>query len=296
MDSLLSISSIVTYNPNAIFVSPSSLADIEKCPQLYYYKQVYRSPRGYKIQITNPALAVGKMVHDALDRFLHLDASTRDVNALERCLQEVWEIAGGIKGGFTSTTEEEDCRSRARAMIERFWANDHFHTCVGAKIPDFPKVDLGNDIILTGKLDWVEQDSEGNCEIIDFKTGKNKEKEDSLQLPVYAVLVQSIFKPRHITAKYWYLDTDDGMEEVALPTTDEALAEIKRKAEIVKMVRQTNSYRCASGGESCWACRDILAVAKGQGQLVEIDIGRKQEVYMLAKTEPAAPIVDDLPF
>ena len=53
------------------------------------------------------------------------------------------------------------------------------------------------------------------------------------------------------------------------------------------MVRQTNSYRCQSGGESCWACRDMLAVAKGKGKLVSMDpINRKQEIYILSKETP----------
>lgn len=53
------------------------------------------------------------------------------------------------------------------------------------------------------------------------------------------------------------------------------------------MVRQTNSFKCQSGLESCWACRDMLAIAQGKGKLVSVDpVNRKQEIYTLnVKTE-----------
>ena len=283
----------MAFNPNAIFISPSSLGDFDKCPQLYYYRNIYRSPRGLKIQLINPALALGQAVHETLEMFLSCRAVERNKDLLLDKLDFAWRNLAGEKGGFISSEEEQESKNRALQMLDRFWQNEHFKNTEMEKIPGFPKAELGNDIILTGKLDWLEKDAEG-YHLVDFKTGKNEEKENSQQLPIYAVLVSSIFKTEKIRASYWYLDKDENIVPFSLPEIKETTEYLKKKGEIIKMVRQTNSYRCQSGGESCWACRDMLAIAQGKGKLVSMDpVNRKQEIYILTK---ASPVAEDLPF
>lgn len=294
----------MAFNPNAVFISPSSLSDFEKCPQLYYYRNVYRSPRGLKIQIINPALALGQIIHDTLEMFLKLPVSERTEDILKEKYDFSFSNLSGEKGGFLSLEEEKINRDRGSEMLSRFWQNDHFKKAEQEKIPGFPKMELGDDLILTGKLDWLEKEGEF-YHLVDFKTGKNEEKEDSQQLPIYAVLISGLFKTDKIKGSYWYLDKEEMVRDFTLPDLKETLAYLKNKGEIIKMVRNTRSYRCQSGGESCWACRDMLAIAKGKGKLVSMDpVNRKQEIYILQKeplvnSEPAVVTNvdgDDLPF
>lgn len=294
----------MAFNPNAVFISPSSLSDFEKCPQLYYYRNVYRSPRGLKIQIINPALSLGQAIHDTLELFLKLPVVERSREALREKFDFSFSSLAGEKGGYLSPEEEEAHKSRGKEMLERFWKNEHFKKTEQEKIPGFPKMELGNDLILTGKLDWLEKEND-YYHLIDFKTGKNEEKEDSPQLPIYAVLISGLFKTDKVKGSYWYLDKEETIRDFSLPDLKETLTYLKNKGEIIKMVRSTNSFRCQSGGESCWACRDMLAVAQGKGKLVSMDpINRKQEIYILSKETPviSEPAVtanasgDDLPF
>lgn len=273
----------MAYNPNAIFISPSTIADFNKCPQLYFYRNVYRSPRGLKIQIINPNLALGQAIHDTLEIFVRLPVGERTKDQLLSKFEFSWSSLSGEKGGFSSEIEEKEYRNRALAMLERFYKNKHFQEAEMVKIPGFPKLELGNDIILTGKLDWLEKDERG-YHLIDFKTGKNEEKESSQQLPIYAVLVNGIFKGEEVRASFWYLGKDDDFTPFTLPEVSKTTEYLKNKGEIIKMVRQTQSFRCQSGGESCWACRDMLAIAQGKGKLVNMDpVNRKQEIYILPK-------------
>ncbi len=294
----------MAFNPNAIFISPSSLGDFDKCPQLYYYRNVYRSSRGLKIQLINPSLALGQAIHDTLEIFLRLPAGERSKDLLMDKFEFSWSNLTGEKGGFFSAEEESGCKNRGTQMLERFWRNEHFKNTEMEKIPGFPKAELGNDLILTGKLDWLEKEGE-TYHLVDFKTGKNEEKEDSQQLPIYAVLISGIFKTDKIKASYWYLDKNEDIVSFTLPDIGQTTEYLKKKGEIIKMVRQTGSYRCQSGGESCWACRDMLAIAKGKGKLVSMDpVNRKQEIYILNKNAPEQetmvvkepPPTDDLPF
>jgi len=293
------------FNPNAVYISPSSLGDFEKCPQAYYYKNVYRSPRGLKIQIINPALAIGQTVHDVLGQYLDLTPEKRTKDELFRIFEWIWTGVSGEKGGFLSVEEEKTGKERAVLMLERFLGNDHFKSATQVEIPSFPKAELGNDLILTGKLDWIEKDTDGYYHIIDFKTGKNEEKEGSQQLPIYSFLVSKIFNTDKIKTSYWYLDKDDTFVDIPQSDLTATFEMLKQKGEIIKMVRQTHSYRCQSGRESCWACRDILAVAQGKGKLVLMDpVNRKQEIYILIPEAPTVVSVaagintsgDELPF
>ena len=274
----------MAFNPNAIFLSPSSLADFEKCPQLYYLRQVYRSPRRLKIQLINPSLALGQTVHDVLDQFLRLLPEQRTKDELERIFELIWGNTSGEKGGYGGVEEEEGFKKRGVDMLNRFWNNKHFQMTEAVKIPSFPKAELGNDLILTGKLDWVEQTPDG-VKIVDFKTGKNEEREDSQQMPIYAYLVSKVLNTNNITACYWYLDKDTDLTSCMLPDLEKTLAYLRKMGEIIKMVRQTNSFKCQSGREECWACRDMLAVSQGKGKLVSMDpVNRKQEIYILTES------------
>lgn len=294
----------MAFNPNAVYISPSSLSDFEMCLQRYYYKNIYRSPRGLKIQIVTPSLALGQSVHDTLEQFLKILPGERTEVELKRIFELVWQNLSGEKGGFTLPEEEKIFKDRALAMLGRFWKNQHFREAEAVKIPGFPKVDLGNDLILTGKLDWIEKDGDG-YHIIDFKTGK-EEKEDSQQLPIYSVLVSKILSSKKIRTSYFYLDREEDITSFPEVDLEQTYLSLQKKGEMVKMVRQTQSFRCQSGLESCWACRDILAVAKGKGKLVAMDpINRKQEIYILLPEEPVKEekivtsnlsVAEDLPF
>jgi ATP-dependent helicase/DNAse subunit B len=252
----------MAYNPNAVFLSPSSLADFDKCPQLYFLRYVYKNSKGLKIQIINPSLALGQSVHDALDQFLKLEPGARDAGTLEELFKGIWLTMSGEKGGFENDKEESEYRQRGQLMLERFLRNNHFKTAVSYKIPPFPKLELGDDLILTGKLDWLEEDSEG-FHVIDFKTGKNEEKEDSLQLPIYAVLAKGIVGDSSIKASYWYLNMGDEFTSFDLPSHDDVLLHLRERGKQIKLARQNQSFACISGKEFCWACRDMYAVWRG---------------------------------
>jgi len=79
------------------------------------------------------------------------------------------------------------------------------------------------------------------------------------------------------------------------------LSLLRQKGAVIKMARQTNSFRCQSGQESCWACREMLAIAQGKGKLVSMDpVNRKQEIYILGPDKgdkaKVVEVAEELPF
>ncbi|MBI3384966.1 PD-(D/E)XK nuclease family protein [Candidatus Gottesmanbacteria bacterium] len=292
----------MAYNPNAVFISPSSISAFKSCPRAYYYQYVYKNPKtGLKIQLINPKLALGAVMHDVLAQFLRSSAVSQEKEQLFAILNRYWSEIAGEKGGFSSAQEESQYKNRAIKMLENFWANPHFKSISPIPMPDFPKLDLGEDLILTGKLDWIEKEGENMYHIIDFKTGEKEEKSDSIQLSTYAVLAGSFLTNPQIRASYWYLDREKDFRAYELSPTQETLEKLKQIGLVIKNSRLTNSFRCISGGDSCWACRDFAAVIEEQkGKMVSVDYSRKQEIYIVVAADKSSEskenTTSDLPF
>jgi hypothetical protein len=114
--------------------------------------------------------------------------------------------------------------------------------------------------------------------IIDFKTGKNEEKEDSLQLPIYLLLATNTQSKKVSGASYWYLDRDDGIVEKKLPDTRESFEKVYTVARRIKLARQINHFKCPKDG--CYACRPYERILKGDGEKVGVS-DTKQDMYIL---------------
>src|SRR5436853_627527 len=102
-----------------------------------------------------------------------------------------------------------------------------------------------DNIILCGKIDWLEYIPQSDSvHIIDFKTGKHDEKPDSLQLPIYHLIVKN-FQNRPVSkASYWYLDRSDELSEVKLPNLEDAQFMVLSIAKQIKKSREEKVFVC----------------------------------------------------
>ncbi len=275
---------------NATWVSYSSISDFLKCPRAYYLKNVYKDPRtGHKIQLMTPPLALGQAVHEVLESLSSLPKEKRFDEPLVEKFEKAWQKISGEKGGFTDSKTESRYKERGRAMLERVVKNPGPLKNLAVKIKvDLPHFWLSKEdnIILCGKIDWLEYlPQEQAVHIIDFKTGRNSEEADSLQLPIYYLLAQNCQEHPVIKASYWYLDHADKPEEVSLPDLQEARAKVLKIAKRIKLARQLNHFQCPNGEDSCSACRSMEAIVRGEGKLVNVD-EFKRDVYILPKASP----------
>ena len=136
-----------------------------------------------------------------------------------------------------------------------------------------------DNIILCGKIDWLEYDeNENSVNILDFKTGKNEESYDSLQLPIYYLLARNLQKRKIGKLSYWYLDRNDEATQMQLPDEQEAFEKVYEVAKRIKLGRAINHLKCKTNG--CFACRDLEQVFKGKGEKVGVSEYR-QDIYVL---------------
>src|SRR5579872_1602954 len=182
-----------------LWVSHSSIHDYLTCPRAYWIRHLYRNPKtNNKVNLINPALALGSIVHQVLEALSVVKSEDRLKEPLLEQYEKAWEKISGEKGGFSNPQEELEYKNRGAIMINRVLFHPGPITQKAVKLvsPDTlpPRFYLSPDegIILCGKIDWLEYlPSTDSVHIIDFKTGMSEEDGDSLQLPIYTLLVKN---------------------------------------------------------------------------------------------------------
>lgn len=268
----------------ATWVSHSSLGDFISCPRLYYLKNVYKDPRsGNKVQLISPALALGQVVHAVLESRSKLGVAERFKQPLLEQYELLWQQFAGRQGGFADVAEEQRFKARGEQMLRNVMANPGPVARLAVKLKaDLPYYWLSesDEIILCGKIDWLEYLPEADgVRIVDFKTGRHKEKEGSLQLPIYHLLVHHTQHRRVVDACYWYLDAVDGMVVKTLPSLEAAHEQVYGLAKQVRLARKLTMFKCPEGQAGCRACQPYEAVLRGEA--VYLRVKDRQDSYML---------------
>ena len=138
----------------------------QQCPRLYKFhyiddlKDFYRKPRPY--------LTMGDHVHAVLKEFSVVPVSERNMPKLEDLLREKWRHN---RQGFNDIQDEKNWGEKALNQL-RWFAQSQDLSVIPLRVEDFHKIELSTSITLVGKIDRVDQESDGDLHIIDYKTGK----------------------------------------------------------------------------------------------------------------------------
>lgn len=275
----------------AIWLSYSSLTDYMHCARAYYLKHMYRSPTtNRKFKIVSPPLSLGQSVHEVLEALSVLPVAHRFNESLVVKFDEVWKKVSGKKGGFPNLDIEAEYKRRGEEMLLRIMKNPGPLARPAVKI----KMDLPyywfspeDNIILCGKIDWLEYIPENDkVHIIDFKTSKKDESTDSLQLPIYCLLVSNCQKREVEKISYWYLDREDGIKEATVPDMKACTTRIFELAKEIKTARKLGIFKCNTP-DGCSYCRPLEAVLDGLAEHVGID-DRNCDMYVLPDLDSQA--------
>ncbi len=272
---------------NATWVSHSSIGDFLKCPKAYYLHYVYKSPKSnHKIQIINPALALGQIVHKVLESLSIIKAEERLKVPLTEIYDKAWQEITGKKGGFKSKDEEEKYKTRGRLMLERVMKNPGplINKAVTLPVlnPSFPLpwyyLSETENIILSGKIDWMEYvPAENSVHIIDFKTGKHEEDPNSLQLDIYCLLVKNLQKRNIHNISYWYLETENSPKQMKIPDLNISKEKILDIARKIKVSKANHEFNCPTNG--CYVCKPYMAIINGDGE--QVGVSGYQDIFII---------------
>lgn len=275
----------------AVWVSHTSISDFLECPRAYYLKNVYKDPStGRKVQLMSAPLALGQAVHEVLESLSVLKTDERFSEPLMERLERAWQKVSGKRGGFADSDSEYKYKLRAQEMLRRVQEHPGPIARRAVKIQaksDLPRYFLSEEdnIILCGKVDWLEYLAERQAvHIVDFKTGQNEERDGSLQLPIYLLLVGNTQQWPVAGASYWYLSRDDEPVEQTLPNAEQAKERVLKIARDMKLARQLKRFKCPEGADGCRACGPMERIVSGEGELVgQNDFG--QDIYILPRRE-----------
>ncbi|OGK13350.1 hypothetical protein A3A93_03510 [Candidatus Roizmanbacteria bacterium RIFCSPLOWO2_01_FULL_38_12] len=271
---------------NAIWISHSSISDFLQCRRAYFLKNIYRDPKtNHKIKIMSPPLALGAAVHNVIDEISMLPVAQRITMSLMDRFDSAWKNFEGKRGGFLNKDTESRFKEKGREMIHRVAKNPGPIVKKAVKIKgDLPHYWFSEEdnIILCGKIDWLEYlEDDDSVNIIDFKTSKYDESPESLQLPIYYLLVKNC-QTRPVTgASYWYLQRNDEPTSVKLPDEYGSYEKILDIAREIKAARQLEKFECAQGG--CQYCKPYEAILKGESEFVYVD-SFNSDIHIIPQT------------
>lgn len=277
------------YPFGAVWLSHSSLSDFAKCPRLYFLRNVYKKqPENKKVQLVNPFLTLGMAVHDTLESIRYLPRETRFDKPLTDTYEEIWVNNEGKKGGFISDIQEKEFKDRGYIMVKRI--QDHpgpvanYSTIIKPRGEMVASMWLSEEenLVLCGNVDWVEVLPDGSLHIIDFKTGKNEESSESLQLQIYLLLAEAGNRRPVSKVSYWYLEKENLPREIPLPDINnvpDLLISQGLKIKHARLNQNSGSLDCPEGG--CRNCRDYEKVYRGEAEFVGFDPIREKLLYFL---------------
>jgi ATP-dependent helicase/DNAse subunit B len=274
----------------ALWLSHSSISDYLKCPRLYYLHTIYKDLRtGHKISIINPALTLGQTVHTVIESLANLSLEERFKISPLLKFEEAWQKVSGGKGGFENYDEEALYKEKGVKMINDIINNPGPIAKKAIRIRsenNLPYFWFSEDenIILCGKIDWLEYlPQNDSVHIIDFKTGRIEEDENSLQLPIYLLLANNLQKRKVAKVSYWYLNSDKGMITQKLPNEKESVEKISKIAARIALARKLNHFKCQVDG--CKYCYPYERILKNEGIWVGVS-EYQQDIYVLKKPQP----------
>jgi DNA helicase-2/ATP-dependent DNA helicase PcrA len=207
--------------------SYSQLESFKTCPLQYKYQYILKVPTQ-----VNAAASFGDTIHRTLQQFYqeYIDDHTLDLARMISIFNELWAPIG-----YTSQAHEKKMKAEGELLLKKYFNQLHNNHVSIMGLEKLFKIRVNEDTFLTGKIDRVDNLSNGGIEIIDYKTGKKpdeKELQKSLQLSIYALAAmdKGLYHKEleKVTLTFYYLQD---ASKISMQRTPEDIAKVKEEVE-----------------------------------------------------------------
>ncbi|MBI5707873.1 MAG: PD-(D/E)XK nuclease family protein [Armatimonadetes bacterium] len=187
-------------------LSPTKLTTYLTCP--LKYRWTYLDPRGRPFLRAKHYYSFGTTLHKVLERFHDSgDQGVQSVSDAVVAVEREW-----VSAGFATKEQEAQALAAGKEIVEKHVA-EALSTPSEAKtlhLEWMVRADLG-PFVLIGRIDRVDELSDGTLEIIDYKSGRTEVTEaevaEDLALGCYQLLVRSRYPDRAVVASILALRT-----------------------------------------------------------------------------------------
>ena len=219
------------YEPPKKF-SFSQINSYNRCPYQYKLSHILKIPmKG------SASFSFGNTIHNTLQKFYEriqelnnvkqdtlfgstinaeksnaLNSNGIKVPKLEELLEmyeEKW-----IADWYDNKKQREDYFAKGKEILKIFYTSQEENWTIPVSLEGFFKIKVG-EFLITGRIDRIDQLEDGTLEIIDYKTGKGKDKlstDDRQQLLIYQVVAQTLPEYKNIgdvsKLTFYYVNND----------------------------------------------------------------------------------------
>jgi DNA helicase-2/ATP-dependent DNA helicase PcrA len=251
-----SLEQFIPRRGDGLALSASDLDLYRTCPLKYKFARVFAIPQEPTIN-----QRFGILIHNVLERFHSEEMRAAEgggeliggarAGSLDRLLS-LFE-AGWRRTGFGASDDELQYRDRAVAALARYherhshadsrpvWLERSFSFAIGQHQ-------------LRGRVDRVDQRSDGAYELIDYKTGERGAQErlaGDLQLALYRLAAREAWELEAALGTYWYVLAD---ERVPVPPAPDDAERVERTVLEVAAGIEAQDFEPRPSYEICSWC------------------------------------------
>jgi len=182
--------------PGKLTLSPTKIGTYLACRLMYKYTYIdkigrfYYQPKAYH--------SFGASLHRTLEQFHEAGGvQTQSPDDLVHKLHEVWTPLG-----YASAAEENEHIKIAEQLLAHYYASSYAEEGVRTLFTEKPlKCSMG-EFDLMGRLDRLDEHSDGSLEVVDYKSGRitvtEEDVRNDLGMSIYAYLVHRVFPDREV--------------------------------------------------------------------------------------------------
>jgi RecB family exonuclease len=207
----------------------------------------------------------GNVMHSTVREMVQQIAERKKLpfSEVESIYERFWSDSG-----YIDDYHAQEYKKAGRQQLEAFWKT---YSAAPADVLFQERrfeLPMDNDIVVTGRIDQINRINGKKVEIIDYKTGKTKDKKAAakdLQLSIYALAAEGILELKPEKFVLYSLTTNEAVES----TRDaKSLKEAREKiAEVADQIRAREFP--ARPGFGCRFC-DYKPICPAHEQLISI--------------------------